>query len=192
MFDAAGVDYFAFTGASSGSYSVLGLTAPAGDLSGPLGPQQSTVPPASQYRLIDTTDGLSNTLLFAEMAGRPWLFLTSGQQPSIATWPSYAGAYPSNGIALTYGFGAWAQNNNYGVGIWTSDGTQKWNPADGSPGPCLINCSNYRGVYSFHTSGAYAAFADGSVHLLSTTIDPAAFLALLTARAGDANLNDGD
>lgn len=191
-FDAAGVDYFACTGASSGNYTALGLSAPGGDLSGPLGPQQATVPAPKKYRLTDTLDGLSNSLIFAEMGGRPWLFLANGKQADASTWPTYAGAYPADGIALTYGFGAWAQNNNYGVGIWTADGKQKWPPATPAPGPCFINCSNYRGVYSFHDVGAHAVFGDGSVHLLTRSLDPTVFLALLTARAGDLIPGESD
>jgi hypothetical protein len=52
-------------------------------------------------------------------------------------------------------------------------------------GPSAVNCSNYRGVFSFHTAGAGAAFADGAVHLLSREISPVVFFALVTARAGE-------
>jgi hypothetical protein len=52
-------------------------------------------------------------------------------------------------------------------------------------GPCAVNCSNYRGVYSFHHDGAYAAFADGSVHLLRRDLSPVVFFALITARGGE-------
>ena len=52
-------------------------------------------------------------------------------------------------------------------------------------GSAAVNCSNYRGVYSFHPAGAMAAFADGSVHRLGRQVTPIVFFALVTARAGE-------
>ena len=52
-------------------------------------------------------------------------------------------------------------------------------------GSGTVNCSNYRGVFSFHKGGAYAAFGDGSVHLLGREISPLVFFALVTARGGE-------
>ena len=52
-------------------------------------------------------------------------------------------------------------------------------------GTAAINCSNYRGVYSFHSAGAYGAFADGSVRMLTREMSPAVFFALVTARGGE-------
>ena len=58
-------------------------------------------------------------------------------------------------------------------------------------GTSAINCSNYRGVFSFHATGAYAAFGDGSVHLLGREMSPAVFFALVTARAGEVRQHSG-
>ena len=59
----------------------------------------------------------------------------------------------------------------------TPDGATK-------PGPCAINCTNDREVYSFHPDGANAVFADGSVHFLNADIDIRIFARLVT-RAGE-------
>ena len=56
---------------------------------------------------------------------------------------------------------------------------------DDAGGPGSVGCSNYRGVYSFHSSGANAAFADGSGRLLAREMAPSVFFALVTARAGE-------
>lgn len=180
-YTAAAVDYFAFSGISSSSYSTAypgaGSTV---DTSGAFGAQSST---PTAYALDQITDGTSNTAMISEMAGRPWLYVAGGMRPTSA--PSYDSAGSSTTGAswqepLNYGFGAWAQNNNYNVGSWSANGMS-------SSGPCAINCSNYRGVYSFHTgTGAYAAFADGSVHLLAQSMSPAIFFALVTARGGES------
>ncbi len=108
-------------------------------------------------RLADVTDGASNTILFAEDAGRPQLW-HKGQLVS--------------GEKITGG--PWAGRNL----IW---GT----PPDAvqPPWPCAINCSNHREVYSFHPGGANAVFADGSVHFLKAGMR-LRVLARLVTRAG--------
>ena len=119
--------------------------------------------------------------MISEMSGRPWLYLAGGRQVPVANFPSYVSASSEDvntDMPLDYGWGAWAHNNNFSVGTWSSDGTMQG-------GPNAINCSNYRGVFSFHSAGAYGGFADGSVRLLASEMSPALFFALVTARAGD-------
>ncbi len=186
-FTVAGTDYFAIAGASSTKTVKAPSTVPAGyfaaypealaatNLSGAFGPQGTT--PTSR-RLGDISDGLSNTVMLSEMAGRPYLYLAGGQRISAANFPSYVSTGSvdaSRDIPLNYGWGGWPHNNNFNVGTWSSDGTMQG-------GTGTINCSNYRGIFSFHSAGAYAAFADGSVHLLYREISPEVFFALVTAR----------
>lgn len=190
-FTAASTDYFAIATASSATTVKPPSTIPAGyfyvypnapsttDLSGAFGPQ-STAPTLSPLAFI--TDGLSNTAMISEMSGRPWLYLSSGIKIPSSGFPSYVSAGSVDAvddIPLDYGWGSWAHNNNFGVGTWSADGTMQG-------GPCAVNCSNYRGVYSFHSAGVNAAFADGSVHLLFAQISPAVFFALVTARGEEA------
>ncbi len=189
-FTVAGTDYFAICGASTTTTVKAPSTIPAGyfyaypnapssiDLSGAFGPQGTTPRP---YQLAKISDGLSNTIMISEMSGRPYLYLAGGRQVPTANFPSYVSAsseeVPTN-MPLDYGWGAWAHNNNFSVGTWSSDGTMQG-------GPSAINCSNYRGVFSFHSGGAYGGFADGSVRLLANDMSPVVFFALVTARAGD-------
>jgi prepilin-type N-terminal cleavage/methylation domain-containing protein len=192
-FTVASTDYFAVSGASSGTvttppsaiapgYWSAYPTAPSTiDLSGVFGAQSST---SASRRLDEVSDGLSNTVMISEMSGRPWLYLASGQRVSSARFPSYVTAVPGDDIPLTYGWGAWAHNNNFNVGTWTSDGNMLG-------GPSAINCSNYRGVFSFHAAGAYAAFGDGSVHMLGREMSPRVFFALATARGGEIVVTSG-
>jgi prepilin-type N-terminal cleavage/methylation domain-containing protein len=189
-FTAASTDYFAISGASSATALKAPSTVPAGyfaaypaapsttDLSGPFG-AQSTAPVS--FRLTAVKDGLSSTIMVTEMSGRPWLYLADGQKVSAASFPSYVSVSSEDAVddvPLYYGWGAWAQNDNYSVGTWSADGTMQG-------GTCAVRCSNYRAVYSFHRPGAHAAFADGSVHLLGGEISPAVFFALVTARGGE-------
>ncbi len=189
-FTTASTDYFAIAAASSTATLKAPSTIPAGyfyvypsapttaDLSGAFGPQSTT---PTLRRLKQITDGLSHTAMITEMSGRPWLYVGGGNKVTAASFPSYVSASSvdvKDDIPLDYGWGSWAHNNNFGVGTWSTDGTMQG-------GPCAINCSNYRGVFGFHSAGVYAAFADGSVQMLSQEISPAVFFALVTARGGE-------
>src|SRR5262245_14525611 len=119
-------------------------------------------------RFADVVDGTSNTILLAEDAGRPrrWLARKSGQDQVLEG-------------------GAW---NHFKGGIIlqgkTADGTANL-------GTCSMNCTNNGEVYSFHTGGANAVFADGSVHFLRESID-VRVLARLITRAGGEVVSAGD
>jgi prepilin-type N-terminal cleavage/methylation domain-containing protein/prepilin-type processing-associated H-X9-DG protein len=118
-------------------------------------------------RIADITDGTAQTILVAECAGRPTLWRAGRPVP---------GGYAAGGVWV-------AGNLMFGQGS-TPDGATK-------PGPCAINCTNDREVYSFHPGGANAVFADGSVHFLTTGIDIRIFARLVT-RAGGEVVCDGD
>jgi prepilin-type processing-associated H-X9-DG protein len=64
------------------------------------------------------------------------------------------------------------------------DGTER-------SGPCALNCTNSWEIYSFHSGGANALFADGSVHFLKASMD-IRILAHLVTRAGGEMVSDCD
>jgi prepilin-type N-terminal cleavage/methylation domain-containing protein/prepilin-type processing-associated H-X9-DG protein len=111
--------------------------------------------------LRDITDGSSQTILIAEGAGRPNLHY--GRNEVSGKWVSG---------------GPWASRNLLWCRGATTDGSAPY-------GTCAINCTNNREMYSFHAGGANAAFADGSVHFLSASIDIQAFANLVTCAGGD-------
>jgi prepilin-type processing-associated H-X9-DG protein len=114
----------------------------------------------TRTRLADITDATTNTILLTEDAGRPrlWQAGKAGRDQVVQGGPWTA---PRNGITI--------------LGS-TPDGTMK-------PGPCALNCTNAAEVYSFHSGGANAVFADGSVHFQKTGMD-IRILARLITRAG--------
>jgi prepilin-type N-terminal cleavage/methylation domain-containing protein/prepilin-type processing-associated H-X9-DG protein len=113
-------------------------------------------------RLADITDGASQSILVTEHAGRPKLWRAG--RP-IAGIHAVAAAWVAG--TLTMGQGS------------SPDGVTK-------PGPCAINCTNDREVYSFHPGGANTVFADGSVHFLQAGIDIRIFARLATRAGGEA------
>jgi prepilin-type N-terminal cleavage/methylation domain-containing protein len=111
--------------------------------------------------LPGVSDGTSNTILLAELAGTPDVYNRARQRITLT------GAPPP--LDRSYGAG-WA--NPYNGEHWLSgsqlDGNSPHAPP-GHQGPCLINCSNYngRGLYSFHSGGVNLAMSDGSIRFLS-------------------------
>jgi prepilin-type N-terminal cleavage/methylation domain-containing protein/prepilin-type processing-associated H-X9-DG protein len=118
-------------------------------------------------RIVEITDGTSNTILVAEDAGRPTFYNKARDKVNDAPWKE----------------GGWADPN----GAFSIDGSEpSGRHIDGkiSPGDCALNCSNDSEVYSFHNNGAYAVFADGSVRLLAVNMKLGVLAALVT-RAGN-------
>ncbi|MDB5347222.1 MAG: hypothetical protein JWP89_5599 [Schlesneria sp.] len=109
-------------------------------------------------RFADCTDGLSNTILYHEMAGRPTAY-RNGKPAGTSTWVQALWSAP------------WSFST--GIDIYTSspDGTTQG-------GPCIINCTNEWQPYSFHTGGVQITLADGSGRFLSQNISGKVFWAL--------------
>lgn len=106
-------------------------------------------------------DGSSNTMAIVECGGRPMRFTGRTQNGTIS------------------GTGhLWASDDAYFV----ID-----REISGVPFPIgkYFNESNFDEIYSFHSGGAYFAFADGSVRYLDESIDPEMFTSLFTRNAGD-------
>jgi prepilin-type N-terminal cleavage/methylation domain-containing protein/prepilin-type processing-associated H-X9-DG protein len=119
-------------------------------------------------RTSDIVDGMSSTLLLVEDAGRPrlWRAGSPGPDQTVGGSPWTSGA----NLFLVHGS--------------TFDGTTH-------PGPCALNCTNDKGIYSFHPGGANALFADGSVHFLKGSLD-IRILARLSTRDGGEVVSGSD
>jgi prepilin-type N-terminal cleavage/methylation domain-containing protein/prepilin-type processing-associated H-X9-DG protein len=146
-------------GAVSGSLNnFLGLGYTSDQLKGALQPDKNTAVAA-------ITDGLSETILLAEIAGKNQLW--------------QAGNRNGNLTGFFGGEGGWGDATSGASSLYGSS-------ADGkvSPGTCGINCSNDYGLYGFHLGGTNALFADGSVHSLSVATDIRILVALIT-KAGN-------
>lgn len=114
-------------------------------------------------RFRDVSDGLSNTIMVGERAGRPnWYRRGKPVDP-------YPYSNPNNG--MDHHQAAWGISTHIWWMIFSSDQS--------------INDTNATGIYSFHNSGANVALADGSVRFLSEQIDQKTLQALATRSSGD-------
>jgi prepilin-type N-terminal cleavage/methylation domain-containing protein/prepilin-type processing-associated H-X9-DG protein len=138
-------------------------------------------------KLKDASDGLSKTIMYAESAGRPFVYQRGKAVVDLAT-------KHQNG-------GGWCRP--------ATDITLHGSLNDGSPlqGPCALNCTNGENypsynaapwytegtseIYSFHTGGANVLLGDGSVQYLNETINIRE-LAKLIARADGKNATGFD
>jgi prepilin-type processing-associated H-X9-DG protein len=133
-------------------------------------------------RLRDITDGTSKTIMYAESAGRPYLYRRGRLIESFPEKRVNGGGWcrPASDISI--------------------DGSS----GDGSTdtGPCAINCTNgaemgstfphpyYVSVgtgepYSFHPGGANFCMGDGSVRWINDSIDIREFARLVTRNGGE-------
>ena len=164
-------DYFVVEGVSAAiNGEVPGLYPAGSDLRGMLTafPEKSTFAAA--------TDGVSNTILLGECAGREdvWRGRVVSPAQTDTTLPN-----PTRARG-----GSWATNDNpYAFG-----GRAAW-PSGAIPAtvPMRLNASNEWGflAYSFHDGGVQFAFGDGSVRLLRDSATLAALAGLATRSGGE-------
>src|SRR5690606_11298129 len=115
-------------------------------------------------RMSSITDGTTNTLIVAEIAGRNAIYRKGRQVAAIGN---------SGG-----GWGDPINAENWFSGS-LYDGT-------GTEGPCVINCTNEsgRGAYSFHTGGIHLLMCDGSVRFASENVSAPSFCMLIVPNDG--------
>jgi hypothetical protein len=110
----------------------------------------------------DVTDGLSSTMIFFEVAGRPDFYEVDG---TVCNTPTN-GSRPVSGAA-------WADLVSQ-ISIHSECSGR------------FFNCENDNDIWSFHPGGMNVPFVDGTVHFIPNEISAAVFLALYTPDGGEA------
>lgn len=169
---AAPSDYCTSTGVR-GVFSSLAYTGhpPAADRHGAILPQAAPIDDSLSSRIADVTDGTSSTCMIGERVGGPRIY----QNGQLA---------PPNPLLDGTNGGGWGDflNGEHWLQGALYDGSRGVNG-----GPCGINCTNRRGdgFYAFHPGGCHFLLCDGSVRLLSESVDRYVLAALITRRGGE-------
>lgn len=133
-------------------------------------------------RIRDITDGTSNTMLIAEDAGRPRLYI--GRNP--ANNPKTGVVFGTPYVADGWG---WADiNGGFSVDGSNTAGLNNNTSNSGTTtilGTCSMNCSNDSEMYSFHIGGVQTLLGDGSVRFLSENISGVTLVGLITLQGGE-------
>jgi len=167
---AAAGDYTVTTGVRGATLDACFADGGGSDRDGTLQATPLATPsaPVSGTPVLAITDGTSNTMVIAELAGRPAVYHAG---KLVAPSAPFSGA----------GWGDALSGENWFIGS-LFDGTENANG-----GPCVVNCTNSRGygLYSFHTGVANVLFADGSVRSLNASMNQCTFAFLVTKKKGD-------
>jgi prepilin-type N-terminal cleavage/methylation domain-containing protein/prepilin-type processing-associated H-X9-DG protein len=128
---------------------------------------QGALQPDVGTPILNVSDGTSNTILLAEVAGKNELFQNG-----------HDAGMPLSGFFG--GQGGWGDATSGASELYgsTPDGTI-------NPGICGINCSNDLGLYSFHPGGANILLCDGSVQFKANNTSIKVLAELVTARGGE-------
>ncbi|MBY0458148.1 MAG: DUF1559 domain-containing protein, partial [Gemmataceae bacterium] len=168
QFRAAASDYHVVSGVMGSLWNVVVDSNPGGDRGGALTAN-------AQTPILSITDGTSNTLLLAEIAGKnDWWAL---------------GRRVETGSQQGGGWGDPFSGENWLSG---SDAT-----GTVSPGSQVIGVTNSqplgstaRGLYSFHTGGCNVLLCDGSVRFLTASTSARTVVFLVTRAKGEVIPSD--
>jgi prepilin-type N-terminal cleavage/methylation domain-containing protein/prepilin-type processing-associated H-X9-DG protein len=134
-------------------------------------------------------DGLSNTIMVGEDAGRPDWFGVGGTLIGLAAtgdsackegaWADPNAAFSIDGSSpnCTPAFVNGAKKDACVPGVYP--GIQS----------CSMNCTSDSEVFAFHTGGANMLFGDGAVHFLSSSLTVPMLSALVTRAGGEVTPN---
>jgi prepilin-type N-terminal cleavage/methylation domain-containing protein len=128
--------------------------------------------------IASVTDGTSNTIMVSEDAGRPQFWVAGHLIPDGTACASLGIGETGNTIYTNEGSG-WG---------WADYNSEFYTDGDGSRQH--TNWSSNNEVYSFHTGGANHVFADGSVHFIKQSTNPAVFVALISPHSGEVISSD--
>jgi prepilin-type N-terminal cleavage/methylation domain-containing protein/prepilin-type processing-associated H-X9-DG protein len=130
-------------------------------------------------RIADVTDGLTNTIMMPEIAGRPFLWRAGKKDGTLQTYYNGAGGWNDSTCSNASLSGSPAD------GSWATEPCSAQPCTKPATRTCLVNCSNDLGLYSFHTGLANVAMGDGSVRTIQASVTPFVLASMVTRSNGE-------
>ena len=142
----------------------------------------------SQIKINQVTDGLSNTIMVGERCAThspsTWTgAVTGGRSPAWMATQPWTGPYTPPAAAPNTGNGTAYDNADYNEALVLAHGNRSHTPNADHPN---FDPDTF---WSMHPGGANFLFGDGSVHFLTTNIDPSTYQWMCTFAGGEV-LND--
>src|SRR5262245_21455515 len=171
-------DYFPIVGIHDALIDSLGLRSQypgSTQMMGTINAPQ--YPGGGPFAITAVTDGTSNTIFMSEMGGKP-----VGYNRRRQVYTSEVNGKKVDGSIepVSSGGGAWGDMFCYSAlaGGKCDDSGQRL-------GTCMINYTSNNEIYSWHTAGTNALFADGSVHFLPEATTAQVVVDLVTRNGGE-------
>jgi prepilin-type N-terminal cleavage/methylation domain-containing protein/prepilin-type processing-associated H-X9-DG protein len=130
-------------------------------------------------RVADVTDGLSNTIMMPEIAGRPFLWQAGRKITGIQTYHNGSGGWNDATCSNA------ALNGSPGDGSYATNPCTAQICAKPSVRTCVVNCSNDLGIYAFHSGVANVGMGDGSVRVIQQSASVFTVAAMVTRANGE-------
>jgi len=169
-------DYAPLRGVHGSLQTCTGGTTPTGmEDQGMLGTNDRKNKPTVTF--AETTDGLSNTICFAEIAGR--------QRAYYMGRPNAGSSLGDGGLTLNCALADYntaRQIHGYSAAAAAPLPSGVSEPPAGCSS---INVSNVNGLYAFHTGGVNILLGDGSVRFLRDSTSPGVLAAMITRNGGE-------
>ncbi len=137
--------------------------------------------------ISEVTDGLSNTIMIIECAGRDERFVS---QYFEGMYPVIRGQGPAGGPTARHRFWRWADPGS-AFGTSGQPNNKGMPTNEGVPWPTTtVTAGNQAGPneepFSYHPSGVNALFGDGSVHFVKDSVNLVALRSLLTLNGAES------
>ncbi len=186
------IDFTGQTGADGGSYPATPYRNKSARAEGLLG--------RGLTKFGSVVDGLSNTIMIGEDAGRDARFISPYTEGYIgagtATLPNWY--QPAGGTGAARRYWRWAEaDTSYGVSGKPNNGyipdheTAQWESPPGALNTAGNNASANDELFSYHRGGVNCAMGDGTVRFIGENINVVVLRALVT-RNGKEVVNEDD